>query len=140
MVCLVAYATSVILDNPVNAAQKCLLFVAGILCIWRMCTVQQNKNVMLSEVTVPVDFSSLFEASCHFLFGYNAAKSKLNGLKYFDFVQNFASNTHFTYSSPIIPRPLIHMTLPGNNETSTKNRDRIKFLDPITILEAELHL
>jgi hypothetical protein len=29
-----------------------MVFVAGILCIWRMHTDQQNKDVILSEVTV----------------------------------------------------------------------------------------
>lgn len=33
MVCLVAYATSVVLDNLVNAAQKCLLLGDGV-CSW----------------------------------------------------------------------------------------------------------
>jgi len=113
--------------QPKSACYWEMVFVAWILCIWRMCTIQQNKDVILSEVTVLVDFLLTVWSFMPLPFWLQCCEIQTESVEYFDFVQNFASNTHLTYSSPIISRPPIHMTLPGNNETSTKNRVLLQF-------------
>ncbi len=73
-------------------------------------------------------FSSLFEASCHFFFGYNVAKSKLNGLEYVTLVKTFASN--------ILPTP---HTLFGSQQFMWYCQETMKHRPKIEINHHILH-